>query len=410
MERQFVFTNELKFFEIKDKGQKRFFVKGVFSSTDLDLVNDICTQNCLESMVKQIKSGNIKMDFEHEAFLGETKEATELAKTRLPLAKAIDAKVEGTFAEATWELNENYKKFDSKGDVVLTFQEIKQDVERKFLSGFSIAYIPTEIGHKTVNGEQIRLLNDVRLLNVALTGNPVNTVAQVRGVFMKSMDAVEEYKKEKKNNPDLSNQLEVKAESGSDREKRKIRKEATEEEEDEEETKRYGKKKEKKAYEKDGAHAHTEDEPLGLHNHPEIEMEFRRVWDFIFESNRSKTEEVKSQSKDNSKIVRKEVKNMEDNEKEETTEEAETTEEKTETTEASTESKEEVSEPLSEVKSMFTEVMKELKSVKMELVELKAKDEEEVKAPEVKVNSKAVQTQTQGIQAKSAKAGLSELG
>ena len=234
---------------------------------------------------------------------------------------------------------------------------------------------------------------------------------------MKSMDAVEEYKAEKKNDPDLSNKLEVKAESGSDREKRKIRKEAISEDEDEEdeETKTYGKKKEKKAYEKDGAHAHTEDEPLGLHNHPEIEMEINRLRDFIFETRQRQTEEpsVKSQSKD-IKIIKKEVKNMEDNEKEKTTEEAETTETESteaETTESKEESKEEVSaEPLSEVKSMFTEVMKELKSVKMEIAELKAKDDDEVKAPEVKANSKAVQTQTQGIPAKPVNAGLSELG
>jgi len=54
------------------------------------------------------------------------------------------------------------------------------------------------------------MLDDVRLLNVALTGNPVNTVSQIREGFMKSINAVEEYKNEKTTNPDIENQLEVK--------------------------------------------------------------------------------------------------------------------------------------------------------------------------------------------------------
>ena len=40
-------------------------------------------------------------------------------------------------------------------------------------------------------------------------------------------------------------------------------------------------KEEVKAYDKDGAHAHTEDEPLGLHNHPEIEERLREALDFV---------------------------------------------------------------------------------------------------------------------------------
>ncbi|GAG12888.1 unnamed protein product, partial [marine sediment metagenome] len=44
---------------------------------------------------------------------------------------------------------------------------------------------------ETVDGKNARMLDDITLLNVALTGNPVNTSAQIRDIMIKSMDAIE---------------------------------------------------------------------------------------------------------------------------------------------------------------------------------------------------------------------------
>ncbi|GAH11531.1 unnamed protein product, partial [marine sediment metagenome] len=55
-----------------------------------------------------------------------------------------------------------------------------------------------------------RVLDDCILLNVALTGNPCNTKAQIAQVMTKSMDALEDYKKRKELDPTLENQLVVK--------------------------------------------------------------------------------------------------------------------------------------------------------------------------------------------------------
>lgn len=413
MTQQFMFTNPLTHFEIEEKGKKRFFVKGAFSSTDLDLVNDICTENCLKSMVDQINSGNIKLDFEHEAFRGNTNEEKEINKTRLPLAKAVSAEKKGKFADATWELNEGYKKFSDTGEIVMVTEEIKTQIKDEMLSAFSIAYIPIKISHKTIDGETVRLLDDVRLLNIALTGNPVNTAAQVREVFVKSMDAVEEYKREKKNNPDLADQLEVKT-SRAEQERNKIRKEAVAgdgDEEDEEETKKKKKKNPGyKAYEKDGGHAHTEEEPLGNHNHPEIESRMRDLWDVVLSMQRP-PEEAKSQSKDTNNY--KEAHKMTEDEKEKV--ETETPEEKPVepvAAEAPAEAPAENAEPLNEVKALLKAQAKLISSLSADVKALKEDDDEKVEAPETKANSKAIQsneqTQSQGNEAKSV-AGLGEL-
>ncbi len=236
----FAFTTPFNVNVVEEKGIKRVFLEGLISTTDLDLVNDIVTKKCLESMQKQILSRVMKLDLQHEAFRGDTKEEKEINKTKIPIGKIIDATIVD-LGDERWglrvksELNRFHKEFENTTG----------NIEEKYLDAYSIAFIPTKVAHVEKNGQRIRMLDDDRLLNVALTGNAVNTSALNEKILMKAMDAVEEYQKEKKNNPDLENQLEV------------------------------------KSYEKDGAHAHTEDEPLGLHNHPEVETMIRNLGEQI---------------------------------------------------------------------------------------------------------------------------------
>jgi len=204
-EASFIFTTPFNVNVVEVKGEERVFMEGFISTTDKDLVNDVVTKNCLSSMQQQILERNIKLDIEHEAFRGSSVEEKEINKTRVPAGKIIDATVkdfnDGRFGLGVKaELNRNHKEFE----------KIKGNVIERYLDAFSIAYIPTKIANKSINGEEVRLLDDVRLLNVALTGNPVNTVSQIRDVFMKSIDAVDEYKEEKSKNPEIENQLEVK--------------------------------------------------------------------------------------------------------------------------------------------------------------------------------------------------------
>ncbi len=281
LETLFKFVNPIKFFEMEEKGKKRFFIKGDFSNTEKDLVNDICTMNCLRSMVRQLKNRNIKLDFEHESIRGDSNLEKETNKTRLPVGKAIEANMRESAAEAVWELNEGYKKFNSDGDIVMDISDIKANIKSKMLDSFSIGYIPIKFEFRMKDGEQVRMLDEVRIITMALTGSAINTGAQVRQIFAKSLTALEEFEKERKSNPSLDDQIEIKA-SAQER-RTQARKEAVaeddEEDDDTEENDNNGKKKkkEKKAYEKDGAHVHTNEEPLGLHNHPEIENEIRMV-------------------------------------------------------------------------------------------------------------------------------------
>ena len=209
-EASFTFTTPLNVNLIEIKGVEHLFVEGDISTNDVDLVDDSMTKNCQESMQKQILERNMKLDIEHEAFKGKTHEEKEINKTKIPAGKLIDATVKdlgkdkrgkGRYAtRVKGEINPhnpNYK--DTKGNLL-----------DKYLDAFSVAFLPVEIKYEERDGKKIRLLEDVILLNVALTGNPCNTKAQLTEIITKSMDAVEQYKRMKEIDPDLEKSLIVK--------------------------------------------------------------------------------------------------------------------------------------------------------------------------------------------------------
>lgn len=187
-------------------GMEEVHLDGLISTTDMDIVHDIATKKCLESMKRQILEKNLKLDIEHEAFRGPTQEEMEINKAKIPAGRMYDATVE--------ELGK--ERFGLRVKSVLNnyydrFEKVKGSIQGRFLDSYSIAFIPTKVAHMQVDGKDVRLLDDVTLLNVALTGNPINTAAQNREIFMKAINSVEDYKEEKKSNPEIEAELEVKS-------------------------------------------------------------------------------------------------------------------------------------------------------------------------------------------------------
>jgi len=165
------------------------FVEGYITTGDLDLGNDIVTEHCMKSIARQLKERNIKLDLEHESIgLGLKNFDMEAAKTIIPLGKAVDNIQDMVGVKARFVLNKDYKRLDMDGKVTRSYDEVKRGVKNGFLDGFSIAYIPTDVKPATVDGKNIRLLNDVHLLNVGLTGNPMNPAAQIVKTSIKSVD------------------------------------------------------------------------------------------------------------------------------------------------------------------------------------------------------------------------------
>jgi len=173
--------------ELKEEGND-FFVEGYISTSDLDLVNDIVTKDCIMDMAEQMKARTIKLDVEHESFRGKSGVELEINKTIIPAAKIDDFLVDKKGLKIRAMLNRHVQRFN----------EVKNSIKDGFLDAFSIAFIPTKARVEERAGQEVRLLDKINLLNVAFTGNPVNTYSTMTNVFAKSLEFLKEQETESK--------------------------------------------------------------------------------------------------------------------------------------------------------------------------------------------------------------------
>jgi len=171
------FTDELDYSLIETKEGKEYYVEGYISTKDLDLGNDVVTDECLNNMLEQLKGRTIKLDIEHETMKGETELDKKINKTKIPIGKIVNAWRDEKGIKAKAVLNKAHSKF----------QEVWNSIKNGFLDGFSIAYYPIQTITKNMGDKLIRLLNRVDLINVALTGNPMNPQAKLTSAFTKSL-------------------------------------------------------------------------------------------------------------------------------------------------------------------------------------------------------------------------------
>lgn len=205
---EFVFYSEKLNYKtaVGTKG-KEYFVEGYISTGDIDLVNDIVTKDCMNSMLNQFSDRTIKLDFEHETFRGKSKLDAEANKTRIPLGKAVSQKQDSKGVIVKWQMNPTWKKFDEKGNVTMTFKDVWDNVETEMYDAFSIAYVPTSTKSIDREGKSIRLLDHVNLLNVALTGNAINPAATMTAVMAKSLEFMKDQEGDNMENIEIKDSI-----------------------------------------------------------------------------------------------------------------------------------------------------------------------------------------------------------
>jgi HK97 family phage prohead protease len=198
------------FTEEDENGETQHYVKGYISTHDEDLVNDIVTEKGMENMLKQIREHNIKIDFEHEAWRSEVGdiEDEEAAKTTNPVGRIVEAERNEKGIKAKVLVNKAHRRFE----------EVWGSIKEKMLDAFSIAFtVPDGGSRKATNseGEKVRLLDKIKLLNVAFTGNPVNRAAKMTDVMTKARNDIMELNELKsrveeleENEENLKNRLE----------------------------------------------------------------------------------------------------------------------------------------------------------------------------------------------------------
>ena len=151
------------------------FVEGYISTGDKDLVNDIITANCMVDMLAQMKNRIVTLDVEHETFRGKDHVEREINKSLNPIAKIVEASLDGKGIKVKTQLNPHNPRYE----------EIEGSIQDEFLNAFSIAYVPVDFKNRE---DGTRLLDKVNLLNVTFTGVPVNPEASITNVMLKSLN------------------------------------------------------------------------------------------------------------------------------------------------------------------------------------------------------------------------------
>jgi hypothetical protein len=177
------YTEVLVGFDSKgEQEDKQFHIKGVLSTTDPDMVNDIFTKNCVKSIVNQINGKEVKIltpkslkvNFDHEHLI-------EHDLRLIPRGKINSA-----------NYIENNERASAVIDVVLNkhlpdYEVLKGSIEDKFLDSFSIEFKPLKFTTIQKEGKSYRLVDDVLVGGAAITGRPVNKHCSLLEFGLKSL-------------------------------------------------------------------------------------------------------------------------------------------------------------------------------------------------------------------------------
>lgn len=162
-------TDKVAFSKVGLKGKKKAFVTGYISTMDMDIYNEIMTEKAMQSMLSQIMSKNIVLDYEHEAFRDDN--------SILPVGKIIEAKLDERGLWVKCQLNSNSPKYEA----------LWGSIQDGFINAFSVAYKVLGQSQFEKDGVTITLIDELELLNVALTGTPVNKAAVMEEFGMKAV-------------------------------------------------------------------------------------------------------------------------------------------------------------------------------------------------------------------------------
>jgi len=173
------YSDSVNFYKIEGKAGPDHFVEGYVATSDVDLLGDLITEKGLSDLLTQLKGKDIKVDIDHEAWKNRP--------TIIPVAKVVDARKDARGVWVKALLNKHTTRFN----------EVWGSIKDGFLNAFSFAYKAIKPTYKTLdNGAKIRVLDSLYLLNITFTGNPVNPMARMTDVFMKSLSDFNDYSEE----------------------------------------------------------------------------------------------------------------------------------------------------------------------------------------------------------------------
>lgn len=170
-------------YSVKLKGEEHYYISGFATTSHVDLSNEMIDDSVMTDLKNQFIGKNVKIDFDHEVWRDkETGEVYKEPKNLIPLGRVVDAQIKSKDGyKGVWikvKLNSAYPMFD----------KIWKSVKQKFIDAFSIAFKPLQIVERQIQGKMVKVMKAVQLLNVALTGVPMNPAAKMDAVMMKALN------------------------------------------------------------------------------------------------------------------------------------------------------------------------------------------------------------------------------
>lgn len=179
-------------FEYKSENGK-YFVEGYLEVADKtpDLVGDIVTDRCLESMLRQIPvglEGNVILGGGLMANKGIEHEHVFNDRRIIPITKIVDRAVKSIDGDKyLWiktQLNHHLPEFPA----------VWGSIQDGFINAFSMEFLPKDW---TVEGGN-RILSDVYLGGYSMTGKPIKQSCSFTDFYVKSVQEVDKMEEENK--------------------------------------------------------------------------------------------------------------------------------------------------------------------------------------------------------------------
>jgi len=158
------------------KGKKRYFIEGYASTIEEDFYNETITLKGQLDLVSQLLGRTVTVDLDHSAYYNEAGQVVTRPQSKIPIGKVVETHLKSMGAWVKIEINQDQPLFNF----------VWKSIMNKYLHALSVAFNPIKKAIKVVNGVKHTYYDGLRILNLALTGVPVNPGATFNPV-LKSM-------------------------------------------------------------------------------------------------------------------------------------------------------------------------------------------------------------------------------
>ena len=204
--RTFIYASEFEPVEVITKGHKSYYLEGYFSTIDRDLSLETVTKSAQMDILDQVLNRTVTLDAEHEVFYDDKGNPKYKPSSSIALGKVVYAEMRPQGVWGRVELNPHIERFNN----------IWKSALKGFVNAFSVAFIPLQAVKKKVNGIMESFVERLNLVNITITGNPMNPAAGFIPIMKSAANLLNDTYLENKEESLMSNKTRIKSDEKDD--------------------------------------------------------------------------------------------------------------------------------------------------------------------------------------------------